>query len=179
MITAIQKNNLSWFRGKRLRTKVTNVIFAGLGGQGVIKASDILAEAAFLSGFDVKKTEIHGMSQRGGSVNSDVRYGQKVLSPMIPDGEADYLVLLAEGELESNRPRLKEGGVSVLPSSIPKEALYNKKTLNISLLGILSGYLEFEEQAWIEAIRNNLPVKAHDLNLKAFRAAKEALSAST
>jgi len=74
--------------------RVTNVVLAGLGGQGVIKASDILAEAALRAGLDVKKSEIHGMSQRGGSVTSDVRFGPKVLSPMVPAGEADFLVVL-------------------------------------------------------------------------------------
>ena len=54
---------------------VVNVVVAGLGGQGVLKASDILADVAFRAGLDVKKTEIHGMSQRGGSVTCDVRFG--------------------------------------------------------------------------------------------------------
>ena len=66
--------------------RVTSVVFAGLGGQGVIKASDILADAACRAGHDVKKAEIHGMSQRGGSVSSDVRFGAEVLSPMVPRG---------------------------------------------------------------------------------------------
>ncbi|NLF08624.1 MAG: hypothetical protein GX594_11700, partial [Pirellulaceae bacterium] len=85
-----------------------SVVIAGLGGQGVLKASDILADAAFLSGYDVKKSEIHGMSQRGGSVASDVRFGGQVHSPMIPSGEADLLVVLAEDQVENNRPRLRE-----------------------------------------------------------------------
>ena len=63
--------------------------FAGIGGQGVILASDLLTVAAFRSGYDVKKSELHGMSQRGGSVSSDVRFGTKVWSPMVPRGEAD------------------------------------------------------------------------------------------
>lgn len=155
--------------------KVTNVILAGLGGQGVIKASDILAESAFLAGFDVKKTEIHGMSQRGGSVHSDVRYGPKVLSPMIPDGEADFLIVMEDNQLESNLHRLREDGICLYPSSVPKEALFSKKTINMALLGMLSKYLEFEERVWIESICNNLPLKAHELNLKAFHAAREAL----
>ena len=58
-------------------SSVTNVVLAGLGGQGVIKASDILADAALRSGLDVKKAEVHGMSQRGGSVTSDVRFGRQ------------------------------------------------------------------------------------------------------
>ena len=72
-------------------------MIAGLGGQGVLKASDILAEAAFAAGFDVKKADVHGMSQRGGSVRSDLRFGPRVFSPMVPAGEADVLVVLAEG----------------------------------------------------------------------------------
>ena len=79
---------------------VTNIVFAGLGGLGVLRASDILAEAAFLAGFDVKKSEIHGMSQRGGSVRSDVRFGAEVLSPMITAGEADCLVVLHPSQVE-------------------------------------------------------------------------------
>jgi len=74
---------------------VTNVVFAGLGGQGVLKASDILSAVVFDAGYDVKKSEIHGMSQRGGSVTSDVRFGLAVHSSMVPGGEADYLVVLA------------------------------------------------------------------------------------
>jgi indolepyruvate ferredoxin oxidoreductase, beta subunit len=58
-------------------------LVAGLGGQGVLKASDIIAGAAFLAGLDVKKSEVHGMSQRGGSVASDVRFGARVFSPMV------------------------------------------------------------------------------------------------
>ena len=60
-----------------MNSKVTNVVVAGLGGQGVLKASDILAQVAFEHGLDVKKSEIHGMSQRGGSVTSDVRFGRQ------------------------------------------------------------------------------------------------------
>ena len=61
-------------------SKTINIIVAGLGGQGVLKASDIVAEAVFAAGFDVKKSEVHGMSQRGGSVSSEVRYGEDVIN---------------------------------------------------------------------------------------------------
>jgi indolepyruvate ferredoxin oxidoreductase, beta subunit len=74
--------------------KIKNVLMVGVGGQGIITASDILSEAALLDGYDVKKSEIHGMSQRGGSVFSHVRYGQKVYSPTIREGEADVLLSL-------------------------------------------------------------------------------------
>ncbi len=100
-----------------------SVVIAGLGGQGVLKASDILADAAFLAGYDVKKSEVHGMSQRGGSVASDVRFGQAVWSPMVPPGEADLLLVLAEDQVENNRPRLRSGGVLVTPEAIDLAAL--------------------------------------------------------
>ena len=83
-------------------------MIAGLGGQGVLKASDIVAEAAFRAGLDVKKSEVHGMSQRGGSVTSDIRFGRQVSSPMMPPGEADYLVLLDAGST-GTEPRAAAG----------------------------------------------------------------------
>lgn len=148
--------------------KVVNVVIAGLGGQGVLKASDILADAAFRAGFDVKKAEVHGMSQRGGSVNSDVRFGRQVMSPMIPDGEVDYLLVLADDQVENNRHRLREGGALVEPSRIPAGAVANPKTLNTVFLGILSQYLELDESNWMEALLGNLPEKIHEVNRKAF-----------
>ena len=63
-----------------------NILMAGVGGQGVILASEIVSEAVMLAGFDVKKSEVHGMAQRGGSVTSHVRFGEKVYSPIIRDG---------------------------------------------------------------------------------------------
>ncbi len=105
------------------RQGVTNVVVAGLGGQGVLKASDIITDAAFRAGFDVKKSEIHGMSQRGGSVSSDVRFGDEVLSPMVPPGEADFLVLLDAGQFEPNRHLLRPGGVLIDPGMIDSAAL--------------------------------------------------------
>ncbi|MCX8043036.1 MAG: indolepyruvate oxidoreductase subunit beta [Desulfobacterota bacterium] len=72
-------------------TKTTNILMAGVGGQGVILASEIVAEAMLRAGYDVKKSEVHGMAQRGGSVTSHLRFGTKVYSPIIPDGEVDIL----------------------------------------------------------------------------------------
>ena len=70
---------------------VTNILMAGVGGQGVILASEIVSEAMMKAGFDVKKSEVHGMAQRGGSVTTHVRFGKKVYSPLIKDGEVDIL----------------------------------------------------------------------------------------
>ncbi len=72
--------------------KTVNVSLVGVGGQGIILTADLLAKTAALSGLDVKKSEIHGMSQRGGSVTSQVRFGSSVASPIIQEGTADILV---------------------------------------------------------------------------------------
>jgi len=145
-----------------------SVVIAGLGGQGVLKASDILADAAFLSGYDVKKSEIHGMSQRGGSVASDVRFGGQVHSPMIPSGEADLLVVLAEDQVENNRPRLREGGVLITADCFKLDDLPNKRSGNVAILGALSRHLPIESAVWKEAIRRNLKPKLHEDNIVAF-----------
>lgn len=158
--------------------KVTSIVFAGLGGQGVLKASDIAAEAAFRAGYDVKKSEIHGMSQRGGSVASDVRYGAQVLSPMVPAGEADFLVVLDAGQLENNRAVLREGGLLIEPSRAAAIRLANRKCLNVALLGVLSASLEIPEAAWLEAIRAQLPERLHEANLAAFAAGRSAAGGS-
>ncbi|BBO81034.1 indolepyruvate oxidoreductase [Desulfosarcina ovata subsp. sediminis] len=76
----------------RETNNTTNVLVVGTGGQGVITASEIMSDVAMLSGFDTKKSEIHGMSQRGGVVTSHVRYSEKVYSPTIMEGEADILL---------------------------------------------------------------------------------------
>jgi indolepyruvate ferredoxin oxidoreductase beta subunit len=153
--------------------RVVNVVIAGLGGQGAIKASDILADAACRAGHDVKKAEIHGMSQRGGSVNSDVRYGPEVLSPMIPRGEADFLVVLAPSEVEVNRGVLRPGGVLIPPDAVDENALPNRRSLNVALLGALSARLDLPLPLWEAAIREALPERLHDVNLKAFRMGRE------
>jgi indolepyruvate ferredoxin oxidoreductase beta subunit len=146
---------------------VTNIVIAGRGGQGVIKASDLVAEVAFRAGLDVKKSEIHGMSQRGGSVSSDVRFGETVYSPMVPSGEADYLLVLSPDQVEPNRWRLREGGTLISPAAIPEGALHDKLSLNVALLGWLSVSLPFPESAWQEAIRQNLAEKRQAANLQA------------
>lgn len=81
--------------------KITNILIVGVGGQGIILSADILAKLLVNDGFDVKQAEIHGMSQRGGSVHSMIRYGEKIESPLISRGEADYM--LAYEELEALR----------------------------------------------------------------------------
>jgi indolepyruvate ferredoxin oxidoreductase beta subunit len=90
--------------------QITNILLVGVGGQGILLASEILSEAAMLAGFDVKKSEIHGMSQRGGSVVSHVRFGSEVFSPIVPEGEGDILFGFELIETARSLPLLKPGG---------------------------------------------------------------------
>jgi len=153
--------------------RVTNIVVAGIGGQGVLRATDIIAQAAFLTGYDVKKTEVHGMSQRGGSVVSDVRFGDCVLSPMVPDGEADFLVVLEPTQAEANRHRLKPGGVIVGCDGIDAASLPNPRTLNVALLGLFSRHLDLPVEAWHEALRICFPPHLYSINIKAFELGRQ------
>jgi indolepyruvate ferredoxin oxidoreductase beta subunit len=75
-----------------------NILLVGVGGQGIIVASEIMADVFLEAGYDVKKSEVHGMAQRGGSVSTHVRFGPKVFSPLIKEGEVDILVAFEELE---------------------------------------------------------------------------------
>ena len=90
-----------------------SVRIVGVGGQGTLLASRILGDAMMSQGFDVKVSEVHGMSQRGGSVVTYVRYGDKVYSPIIETGEADILLSFEQLEAARFLPYLKEGGTVV------------------------------------------------------------------
>ena len=147
---------------------VTNIIVAGLGGQGVLKASDIVADAAFLAGWDVKKAEVHGMSQRGGSVMTDIRFGQRVYSPMVPVGEADFLLVLAADQVEVHHRLLRPEGCLIVPEAIDLAALPNRRSGNVALLGILSQFLKLDAACWQQAIARNLKPELHAVNLQAF-----------
>ncbi len=85
----------------RSNREVTNIVICGIGGQGIILASNVLCRAAYNQGFDVKKSEVHGMAQRGGSVITHVRFGSKIYSPLIEEGTAHYM--LAFEKLEGLR----------------------------------------------------------------------------
>ena len=92
--------------------KTVNVSLVGVGGQGIILTADLLAKTAALAGFDVKKSEIHGMAQRGGSVTSQVRFGDSVASPIIQEGTADVLVSFDKLEALRNASILAPEGVA-------------------------------------------------------------------
>jgi indolepyruvate ferredoxin oxidoreductase beta subunit len=151
-----------------MSNRVINVVVAGLGGQGVLRGTDILADVALRAGFDVKKSEIKGMSQRGGSVTGDVRFGGKVFSPMVPAGEADFLLVLEPTQVAPNQHMLKASGVLITPDAVNPENLPNKRTLNVALLGALSAHLPMPEEMWLEALREGFDASFYDMNQQAF-----------
>lgn len=109
---------------------VTNILLVGVGGQGILLASEILSEAFMQAGYDVKKSEIHGMSQRGGSVVSHVRYGKEVHSPIVPEGEGDILFGFEIMETYRSLPLLKSGA-SVVANDLciqPPSVLLGQET---------------------------------------------------
>lgn len=93
---------------------IKNILLVGVGGQGTILASKILSEGLIEAGYDVKMSEIHGMSQRGGNVSTQVRFGDKVHSPIIGKGEADLIVAFEKMEALRWIEYLKEGGKMVI-----------------------------------------------------------------
>ncbi|MCR6545609.1 indolepyruvate oxidoreductase subunit beta [Dehalobacterium formicoaceticum] len=186
-------------------SETKSVLLVGVGGQGIILASKILSEGLIQLGYDVKMSEIHGMAQRGGSVTTQIRYGEKVYSPIIDRGEADVILAFEKVEALRSLPHLKKGGkllindheIYSLPVLIGQQAypeniidkireqvehvkafdavsmaeeLGNIKTQNMILLGALIKALELDHVEWSELVRDHLPEKVHDLNLKALEA---------
>jgi indolepyruvate ferredoxin oxidoreductase beta subunit len=162
------KNAANAMKTKNPAPAPCNIVVAGLGGQGVLTATDIIADVALRAGFDVKKSEIKGMSQRGGSVTCDVRFGTQIYSPMVPAGEADYLLALEPAQLEPNRHLLRPGGVTIAPSVIDADKLPQKKMLNVALLGALSAHLSLAEQEWLDSVGSAFAPKFLEENRQAF-----------
>ncbi len=94
--------------------EVKSILFVGVGGQGTILASKVLTEGLLKNGYDVKMSEVHGMAQRGGSVTTQVRFGEKVYSPLIEKGTADVIVAFEKSEAARWLPFLKKGGALVV-----------------------------------------------------------------
>ena len=182
---------------------MSNVMIVGVGGQGTLLASRIIGNVAIKSGFDVKVSEVHGMSQRGGSVVTYVKYDEKVYSPLIFEGEADYL--LAFEQLEAYRwlSYLKKDGKLIVNTQIMNpmpvitgqmkypeniiEKIKSKtenvidvdalslamtldmvKAVNIVLIGAFAKISGISKEVWIETIKETVPPKFLEVNLKAF-----------
>ncbi len=181
-----------------------NIMIVGVGGQGTLLASRILGNTVIKEGYDVKVSEVHGMSQRGGSVVTYVKYGDKVYSPIIDKGEAD--IILAFELLEGYRalPFLKKDGKIIVNAqkidpmpvitgacsypedienklkekanlttldalALAKEA-GNIKAVNVVLIGVMAKSTDIAYEKWVEVIKETVPAKFLDVNLKAFDA---------
>jgi len=95
-------------------SEVKNILLCGVGGQGAILTSKILTEGLIKAGYDVKMSEVHGMAQRGGSVSTQVRYGEKVHSPLFGKGQADVCVAFERMEAVRYAEYMKPGGVFIV-----------------------------------------------------------------
>ena len=121
-----------------------SIILVGVGGQGTITTSSILSKGLIEKGYDVKMSEIHGMSQRGGTVVTQIKYGDKVYSPIIGEGEADLIVSFEKLEALRALPYLKEGGTIVTDSR------------QIFPMPVLTGAAVYPEDA-IDALKEAVP----------------------
>lgn len=193
--------------------KITNYLFVGVGGQGILTASDIAASVGLAAGFEAKKSEVHGFSQRGGVVESHVRWGRRVGAPTAEKGTVDYLIALEllesarwidwlrpGGALLINRQRIAPMTVTVGDQVYPAdekvlefvrartddvmfidglaiaEDLGNTRMVNTVVLGALASRLDVYEETWLSVIEARVPPKYAELNRKAFRRGREAVS---
>ncbi|MDD4989862.1 MAG: indolepyruvate oxidoreductase subunit beta [Candidatus Pacebacteria bacterium] len=178
-----------------------NIVITGVGGQGLITLLDVISQAAFNKGLDVKTSELHGLSQRGGSVSVYIRFGKKVYSPMVPKGKADLVLALefqealnavefankntvfvvnnfqtptlAESaslkQVEENI-RLATDKVFTSPfSATCEKELQNGVVVGVAMLGfaLKKEFLALKKEEITEAIKQTMPDKFWDLNLKA------------
>ena len=156
-----------------------NIRIAGLGGMGVLKATLILGEVLFQEGYDVKKAEVHGMAQRGGSVSSDVRFGKNVKSPMIPAGQLDALLSLEPEWSDAHIPDLRPGGILISPATFDVAKLPSAKALNVAALGALSLRLpQIPPERWLAVLRKTFPQKLWASNEAAFNLGRAAAPAA-
>jgi indolepyruvate ferredoxin oxidoreductase beta subunit len=157
----------------RKKPRKIDIFLTGIGGQGVLMASEIISQASLSAGYDVKKSEVHGMSQRGGSVTSCVRLGPRVYSPLIERGNADILVSLHPEEGRRHVDYLRRGGLFLEAPSGTVERLTNPRTFNIAVVGMLSVRLNIPERIWMEAIAASVPSRHLQDNKEAFSIGRE------
>jgi len=186
-----------------------SILFSGVGGQGIILTTTVLAEAALLDGLDVKVSEVHGMAQRGGSVVGSVRMGRKVYSPILDS--ADFIVSLEKLEAVRYIDKLDPEGFIIVndfevypvsmyldgikyPENITSKlagytpnymiikateiakSLNEIRVSNTVLLGSLSNFIPIKKESWMKSIKDNVPKRAVEVNLKAFSEGKKIIS---
>lgn len=189
-------------------SNVKSILISGVGGQGAILISRLLTGGLIKAGYDVKQSEVHGMAQRGGSVTTQVRWGDKVYGPVFGKGQADIMIALEQMEAVRYADFLKPDGVAVIndykrdsmttasgleeypegcveamkeqfetivvdADGIARE-LGNARCMNVVLFGAICDKLGEDGIDWEEIVRETVPQKALDLNVKAFHAGREA-----
>lgn len=188
------------------KDRTVNIILAGVGGQGLVLLTDMLCEAGHRAGYDVKSNDVVGLSQRGGKVWGSVRLGEKVHSPNIRKGEADYILALEPLEGLRWQGFLKTGGRLFASTSeiypvfaIAEQAEYphdlenhirpdidfvkhdihtlsiklgTVKVTNVMMMGLLASQLDISNDIWEAVIRETVPEKFVDENIKAFELGK-------
>jgi len=137
---------------------IKNILFSGVGGQGILLASELTAASLLSAGYDVKKSEVHGMAQRGGSVTAQLRYGARVYSPLIDPGCADIQMAFEEMEAVRYLPYLHQGSVVIV------------NTQHILPPSVATGQATYPENVLDQLIKRNIQVIAVD----AFSIAKQA-----
>jgi indolepyruvate ferredoxin oxidoreductase, beta subunit len=146
--------------------KVKNILITGLGGQGIILCSKMICDILFHKGYDVKKSEIHGMSQRGGSVVSQIRFGEKVYSPLIPENKIDYLIVLEKTEGIQYLSMLSDEGIVIELSDDEFTSLTNKKTLNVATASKFLKLLKISDKTVEESIKKFVKEKFVPMNME-------------
>lgn len=183
------------------RVAPVTTLIAGLGGQGVVLAGDALCEAALRAGLNVKKSEIHGLSRRFGSVSCQIRTGSELYSPVCGHGGVNIMLALEGYEALKNLPYLQRDGVALVnrmwrkPGRVTQaeatappqvrdrrihwfegsEITHQAEcpgSLNFFMLGVLSCRLEISEEAWMEALLAVTPAKALEANREMFQAGR-------
>ncbi|NLU23358.1 MAG: indolepyruvate oxidoreductase subunit beta [Clostridiales bacterium] len=188
-------------------SNVKSALLVGVGGQGAILISKIMTNGFMKAGYDVKQSEVHGMAQRGVSVSTQVRWGDKVYGPVFGKGEADIMVALEKMEAVRYADFLKPDGVAIINDYAIKSTtiasgaeeypqgciedmqknfktivlkageiaieLGNAKCMNVVLFGAMCDSLGVDID-WEEVVAETVPAKVKELNIKAFRAGREA-----
>ncbi|MEJ2056378.1 MAG: indolepyruvate oxidoreductase subunit beta [Desulfofustis sp.] len=188
---------------------IRNILFSGVGGQGILLASELTAAALLQAGYDVKKSEVHGMAQRGGSVTAQLRYGKKVYSPLIEPGSADIQMAFEMMEAVRYLPYLHKDSTVIVntqmilpPSVATGQAVYPEnvldelerrnirvigvdafsiareagevRTANVALVGALSMHLDVDDQLFEAIIKERVPERFLNENMKAFAGGRAA-----
>ena len=167
-----------------------NIMIVGVGGQGTLLTSRILGGLTIAGGYDVKLSEVHGMAQRGGSVVTFVRYGEKVAEPIVEEGQADVIIAFERLEALRYAHFLKKDGVLIVNDwridpmpvvigaaqykvykvNATEEAkkLGNPRVFNLIVLGIAAQHMDFTKEEWYDVIEKTVPPKTIGINKKAF-----------